>query len=196
MNTMPLRQQPSKTRRGPRAFGAMFICAALLAASPGASRAQASSPLSPLGTEVRLMINEQESRGELLAVSTDSLWIETKSRTVALPRLGLAKVEYRRHKFGARRVLATGLIISGVSTLGIVAACNSPEVSMSASECGSVTAGWLAATSVLSLLSSGIGQGNDWKTLLPEQFDQLVAHARFPQGLPTPAQPNPQPPPR
>lgn len=194
MNTISLRHHPSITRRGQRTFGAVFICAALLAASPGASRAQTSSPSSPFGTEVRVRINAEETRGELLAVSTDSLWIQTKSRMVALPRLGLAKVEYRKHMFGARRTLGIGLAISGVTTLGIVAACNSPEAE-SGSGCGNVGAGWFAVTSALSLLSSAIAHGVDWKTLPPEQWDQLMAHARFPQGLPPQLQPSLQRPP-
>ncbi len=194
MNTIPLLLRLSMTRRGQRTFGAWFICAALLAASPVASRAQTSSPSSPFGTEVRVRINAEETRGELLAVSTDSLWIQTKSRMVALPRLGLSTVEYRRHKFGARRTLGIGLAISGVTTLGIVAACNSPDVEPG-SGCGTVGVGWLAVTSALSLLSSAIARGGDWKTVPPEQWDQLVAHARFPLGLPPLLQPSTQRPP-
>jgi hypothetical protein len=172
-------------------IGVLHVCAVLIAACPQTGRAQASSPRSPFGTEVRLTTDAREVRGELLAVGSDSLWIQTDSLTVALARLDLRTVRYRRHSFGRRRAHTIGFGISGATTLGIAMACSSTENA----NCGGVAVGWLAVTSALTLVSGALANGADWQTLPPEQWDQLGAHARFPQGLPRTAPTQPQPPP-
>lgn len=191
---MPLRRGLPLAMRGRCLAGALLISGVLLSLTPARSHAQASSPSSPFGTEVRVTSNTRWLRGELLSVSSDSIWIETDSVTVALARDGITMVEYRRHKFGARRARTIGFAIAGATTLGIAAACSSPEVGGDAN-CGSVTVGWLAITSGLALLSSVLANNAEWRALPLDQWDQLVAHARFPQGLPASSQPKAVPPP-
>jgi hypothetical protein len=173
--------------------GAWLGLATLLSISPVTGGAQPSSPTSPNGTEVRVTVNGERSRGELLAVSGDSLWVWIRNRTVALPRPALERVEYRRHNFTSRRALLTGAAISGVTTLGIAAACSSPEAD-SGGGCVSVAAGWFAATGLLALFSGILATDAEWKTLPPDQWDQLAAHARHPQGLPQAGLSTPPPP--
>jgi hypothetical protein len=173
--------------------GAWLGLTALLSLSPVTGVAQPSSPTSPYGTEVRVTINGERSRGELLAVSGDSLWVWIGNRTVALPRPALERVEFRRHNFTSRRALITGAAISGVTTLGIAAACSSPEAD-SGGGCVSVAAGWFAVTGLLSLFSGILATDAEWKTLAPDQWDQLAAHARHPQGLPQAGLSTPPPP--
>ncbi len=193
MSVRSIRRCACKSERTTRTIGALLASAALLAVCPQPGGAQASSPRSPFGTEVRLTTDAREVRGELLAVASDSLWIQTDSLTVALARLDLRTVRYRRHSFGRRRAHTIGFGISGATTLGIAMACSSVE---DASSCGTVAVGWLAVTSALTLVSGALAKGAEWQTLPPEQWGQLGAHARFPQGLPrtVPLQPQPPPP--
>lgn len=193
MSVRSIRRCASDLEHRVRMIGTMHVCAVLLAAWPQTGGAQASSPGSPFGTEVRLTTDAREIRGELLAVGSDSLWIQTDSLTVALARLDLRTVRYRRHSLGRRRAHTIGFGISGATTLGIAMACSSVE---DASSCGTVAVGWLAVTSALTLVSGALAKGAEWQTLPPEQWGQLGAHARFPQGLPrtVPLQTEPPPP--
>lgn len=149
--------------------------------------AQASSPKSPYGTQVKLTLASQVVRGELLAVSADSAWIFHEQLVVAIARSEVRKLGYRRHNFGGRRALIAGGVATGTTTLAMALACsmynNSAEGNGSVS-CGNATGVWFALTSALTALTSLVSGARQWQGLPLVEWDVLTAHARFPQGLP------------
>lgn len=148
--------------------------------------AQSASPAKPYGTQVSLRVGAREITGELLAATTDSVWILRERRPVAFARSEIDRTRYRRHNFSGRRALIAGGVVTGVTTAAMAAACSSAnaESDNSSTNCGSFLGAWSAVSGLLTLLSAGVASGGQWSTLPLTRWDELTAHARFPQGLP------------
>lgn len=185
MNTTHIIESTHPSGRRVRAACVLVLAAAVIGAWP-TSAAQSSSPVSPFGTQVRLTLAQQSVRGELLAVSNDSVWILNDAFTVALARSDVRRVSYRRHNFGGRRALISGGVVSVVTTLAMAAACNSYTSTSegAGTMCGNAVGAWFAVTAGLTLLTSGWSWARQWHDLPLTRWEQLSAHARFPQGLP------------
>lgn len=142
------------------------------------------APGSPYGADVVVKPRRgrgagPEIRGELIAVSPDSLWVLHNSALTVLPLSDVGAVQMRRFRANASTALIWGLVGGLVSGGLLTAACASVEDA----ECGGVM--------VFSLVTWGLWGGLGAATLsssstrsLPPAEGTLRGYARFPQGLP------------
>lgn len=154
---------------------------ALLALALLGPWARAGAQDRPTGHRVRVTQPGSLSRlrGELIAVSLDSLWLLRDSTLVAVPTRNLARVEVKRRPMGAGDIMLWGVIGGAVSGAALTAACASYT-----DGCGAV----LPAIVLTWTLWSGL-----WATVTGSAYQSypavrvqrdLPAFARFPQGLP------------
>lgn len=119
-------------------------------------------------------------RGELIAVSADSLWLLNDSGIVGA-RLGyVSGASLKRHSMNGR----TGLVwtvVGGLVTGGLLtAACSSVS-----EDCGGVFVGTMLAWGIVggsSALSMEMSSRSTFRA--PNIGEKLRGYARFPQGLP------------
>lgn len=125
-------------------------------------------------------------RGELIAVSLDSIWLLSDAGLAAVPVGYVQAASLKQHSLdgnaGLIWTLVGGLITSGVLT----AACASVD-----GDCGAVfvvsMASW-ALVGGVSALSLEVSSQRKFKT--PDIGGQLRRYARFPQGMPAGLDPN------
>ena len=140
--------------------------------------------LSPLGAPVALRVgNDQTIRGELLAVSAESIWVKspaaaTTPRVVALATVSRVRVD--RDGTGSPG-LRFGLIFGAISGVVMEGACSSVD----GNSCGGSV---LIFSLVMSLLLGwAVDAGSDMRNALvivSPTPEALQPYARFPQGLP------------
>lgn len=136
----------------------------------------------PNGATLRVYARGDTARGELLAVSAESLWVATRAAgAVGMTGLRLADVHrvvvQRGGGVGASAV--RGVAFGIVSGMGMYAACASVSEG-----CEGIFAFSVAVPTVLALLagaSMSIGRELEIKAPSPEA---LARFARWPQGMP------------
>ena len=140
-----------------------------------ASPAAAQLDKSVLGASVQVAVaNAPKMKGELIAVSTDSVWVLRGLELLTAPVARVSLVRIKRHKLDGRAGLIWTLI-GGVVTGGLLTA---------ACECGDMFPRvmlWWGVIGGLSALSLEASSRQDFR---PWEYDLLRAYARFPQGLP------------
>ena len=143
-----------------------------------AAPAQRLSP--PFGREVRVRIEDTLNvKGELLAVSRDSIWVLQRGAVASVPWAEVSEVRVNRGGMGAGSALGWSLAAGVVSGALLSGACSS----VADADCSAV----LPATMVLWLLVGAASAPSLQNTRYHEvqlEPDSLRAHARFPQGLP------------
>ena len=155
------------------------IAALSLIAPPAA--AQARDP-NVLGSQVDVSLTfgqRARLKGELVAVSVDSLWVLANSALVSAPLARVVRVRVKRHSLGGGAALAWG-IAGGVVTGGLLtAACSSV-----ADDCGGVFAVMAVSWLVFTAIAAPSMESSSRIDFRRSQWQDLRAHARFPQGLP------------
>ena len=151
----------------------------LLAASEAG--AQTRTPVMGSQVRVSLVLRTEPWRGELIALSSDSLWLLGRSVLFSAPLRDVQRVRVVRHKAGSALAFRWGLVGGLVTGLALTGACSSVD----ASGCPLVlplTVLMWTAVSGLSALTMGPSSHKDFRR---PRFGGLNAFARFPQGLPS-----------
>lgn len=118
-------------------------------------------------------------RGELIAVSLDSLWVLGDSRLLAVPSREVLRVEVKRRPMGGGQVMLWGLIGGAISGAALTGACASYT-----GGCGGVLPGVMLTWAVWSGLWAAVA-GSAYKSYPASALQtQVPAFARFPQGMP------------
>ena len=133
------------------------------------------------GREVTVVSEGRTTKGELLVVDKDTLWLRAKDGVHELPLRDVRDVRVKRHGFGARQALTWTGIGAVASGVGLSAACSSVE---GANNCGAVG----AIAGGLWLLVGGITapafESSSRIDLPSPSAEALRPWARLPQGLP------------
>lgn len=165
-------------------IGALVV--AIVAATPLESGAQ---DVPPRGWPVRVQQADSkvETRGELIAVSADTLWVLVDSQLVSVPTTFVWRVLVKRRPIGAKGIGWWGLVGGTISGLGLFAACSGYE---EGSGCGGILVGtaflWAAWTGVWAAVA-----GSEYSGIpRPNLETQLKPFARFPQGMPPGLEPS------
>lgn len=119
-------------------------------------------------------------RGELLAVSVDSLWIRDDSLIGAVALPALVRVTIDRQRYGAKHGLLRGASFGFVSGIALYVACRTAE---EASDCGGIV---LVSTILGSLVGVlAVPSLDNLRFLVvPPTVETLAPWARYPQGMP------------
>lgn len=165
-------------------IGALVV--AIVAATPLESGAQ---DIPPRGWPVRIQRADTsaETRGELIAVSADTLWVLADSQLVSVPTTFVWRVLVKRRPIGAKGIGWWGLVGGTISGLGLMAACGSYD---GGGDCGGVLVGtvfiWAAWTGIWAAIA-----GSEYSGIpRPVLETQLKPFARFPQGMPPGLEPS------
>jgi hypothetical protein len=149
------------------------------------AHAQPSSPTSPKGAEVRLVVagstRSATVKGELLAVDSNQVWLLVDQRNTTVSRTSVTGVKVRAHQFGGKRGFLAGLVGGIVTSIGMSIACRAAEDS---SGCGTFVAAWGGIWLLVTAISAAFMEGNSWDTLPPSDWSRIAAYARYPQGVP------------
>jgi hypothetical protein len=153
---------------------------ALAAAESAAAQTREGGP-PILGYPVRLRTTDGgTAKGELIAVSPDSLFLLRNGSVAVLPIARLEQVDVRQSSFGPGKAMLWSLIAGAVSGALLTGACASVE----GADCGGVFPGVLITWSLIggvAALSVGAAQ---YDQLRWPSADELRRYSRFPQGLP------------
>lgn len=131
------------------------------------------------GYSVRLFLtNGGKTTGELLAAGTDSLWLLSRNRVLALPLPIIQRVQIPERGLGREKLFfwtVAGGLVSGIALAG---ACSTVE--------GCNPGGVFASTLLMWGLVGGVSIALTQPTSisLEPQPIELIRFARFPQGLP------------
>jgi len=131
--------------------------------------------------ELRLDAPKTKTRGELLVVGPDTVWILAKAgdSVQAVPVQRIAGGWYRRHGFTRATALAWGAGLGVASGAALAAACSS----VSGGSCGKVLITVAASSSVVGLLAGG-SSGSGRVKFIGFPKEHLRPLARFPGGKP------------
>jgi len=162
----------------------VLLLALSAAIAPEAATQEPYRPGSPLGADVVVKPRSRNAgplvRGELIAVSVDSLWVLGPTTLTTLPLADVAGIQVRRFRSGASTALIWGFLGGLVSGGLLTAACSTVA---DADGCGGVM--------VFSIITWGLWGGVGAATLsgssvrtLPPSETALGRYARFPQGRP------------
>ncbi|HEX9705000.1 MAG TPA: hypothetical protein VGA20_07105 [Gemmatimonadales bacterium] len=137
---------------------------------------------SPFGYSVTVVPTRDslpKLRGELLAVSPDSLWVRVNSEITVRSLIAVDHVAVRLHGLDAGKGMFWAALGGVVTGGALTAACASVD-----GECGAV----LPVTLLTWLLVGGVSTESlerSSKTRVPVAgWERLRPYARFPQGLP------------
>ena len=155
------------------------IAAVVLSARPAA--AQERDP-DVLGSQVDVSLtsgSRARLKGELVAVSADSLWVLADSALVSAPLASVFRARVKRHSLGGGAALIWG-VVGGVVTGGLLtAACSSV-----ADDCGGVFPAMVVPWLLFVAISAPSMESSSRIDFRRSQWQELRAYARFPQGLP------------
>ena len=158
----------------------VVLAAALLVAFAPASRAQA-KPAHGWLVRVERSDLKKPTRGELIAVSSDTVWVLTDSQLVRVPAQSVVRVRVKRRPIGAGGIMKWALTVGFLSGVGLAVACGSVE---DTSGCGVLIPAFLVNGALFGGLWAGVA-GSEYSNAEPFEFEQrLRQFARFPQGLP------------
>src|SRR5574341_50310 len=124
-------------------------------------------------------------RGELIAVTVDTVWLWHDARLMGVPSNEVLRVQVKRRPIGAGGITLWGLIGGAASGLALTGACAAYE----GGDCGAVFPAVLLTWGLWSGIWAAVS-GSAYSSYSPERFQSdLRAFARFPQGLPSPFDP-------
>ena len=133
-----------------------------------------------MGREAKLGLRQGGIEGELLSVSTDSLWVLSHGTLHGLLLGDVRRVDVRMHKFGTKRALAWNFIAGLGSAIALSAACSSVE---GADMCGGVFVTWSLAWGVIGGIAGTVLAIGSRRQVSPSP-DALRPYVRYPQGMP------------
>ena len=160
-----------------RIIASMLMVMAALGAVQSAA-AQGGPPI--FGYDVVLKTNDGgRTKGELIAVNPDSLWLLRNDALTVFPLLDMRQVDIRQSSFGAGKALLWSLIVAGISGAGLTAACSSVS-----DECGSVLPAVLISWTFIGGIAALAVEPSRYTEFHAPRAVQLQPYSRFPQGLP------------
>jgi hypothetical protein len=140
-----------------------------------------SEPSLVFGRQVRAVTNSGlQLRGELLAVSGDSIWVLQTAGLSATAMSETRRVVLNRHAHTGGRTMRVGLIVGALSGLGLTVACMSAE----AGGCGAILPGAIVTSTLVSGAMALLLQPSNSINVRPITEERLRPYARFPQGIP------------
>lgn len=145
---------------------------------------QPSPPANPIpmelvrGRTAEILFQGSSIEAELLAVGTDSVWIEQSGLPVGFSLAEVEKVRVKRHNWSRGRLLAWNLIGGLGSSLALYGACQSVS-----EDCGGVFASMSLSWAIIGGISA-VAIVNSSRATVPPNRDALRPFVRFPQGLP------------
>lgn len=132
------------------------------------------------GLRLNLGTGDTEMRGELLAVSVDSLWVgRPDGSRLALRLPDVAGVQVRTHGAGASWTLKRVLVGWGLTSLGMTVACMSES-----NGCEVVPFVMAVPWGLVGGVAAWTNERSTWQRFSPDHPAELRPYARFPQGLP------------
>lgn len=145
-------------------------------------------PISPYGRAVSMKAGTEAIRGELVAISADTIWVQQGDSLRPVVLAPSQRVDVQRHSFGLRRTVRW-LGLTGLATAAsLMIACNSYESSSEGGGDNSACIAVLPATSLFFGVAGLIfGAGNQWSSvhrLAAADTARLRSFSRYPQGLP------------
>lgn len=139
------------------------------------------------GRTAEVRVDGRSVKGELLAVSADSLWLLTGPTVRAVLLAPLRSVRVIRHSVSGSKVALWGALGALVTGVGLTGACSS----VANAECGGVLPGMILGWGVWTgLFGTALAQSS--REDLPPAQPSLSGYARFPQGLPAGFAPEPR----
>lgn len=160
----------------------MRVVASLLMATAALGFAQSAAAQGPpvLGYQVVLKTPDGgSSKGELLAVSRDSVWLLRDNALSAFPLVGIQQVDVQQSSFGSGKVWLWSLAAGALSGAALTAACSSVE-----GDCGYVFPIVLLSWTFIGGVATLSVEGSRYAEFHAPGGDQLRPYTRFPQGLP------------
>jgi hypothetical protein len=132
-----------------------------------------------MGRAAKVRLAGTDLKGELIAVSPDSLWLSCQGALNGFPLQDVEQVNVEMHKWGGKRVFIWSLVAGLGSGLALTGACNS----VSGASCGgiipAVGLSWAVVGGVSGLL---LHRGST--RMLPMTYEGIRPYVRYPQGLP------------
>ncbi len=167
-------------------IGRVVFAVALLSL-PGCVRPGAG--ISPLGRQATIHPRwSGPLQGELLAVSSDTIWLLSGDLVSALQSDAIDRIVVRRHDFDAQRTFKWMAIAGAATGVALMISCNSYESSPD----GTGESGRCFGTIPVSVLTFLLGGSlfaisnhlSAHRRFAPRDTQLLRPYARFPQGLP------------
>lgn len=118
-------------------------------------------------------------KGELIAVSPDSLWLLRDNALNVFPLADMRQVNVRQSSFGAGTALLWSLVVGAASGVALTAACESV-----ACDCGGVLPAMLLSWTFFGGIAALAVEPSHYAEFRAPAADQLRPYARFPQGMP------------
>jgi len=135
------------------------------------------------GAEIRLnsIPDRGEVRGELLAATGDTLWVEPARGGGLMPIAfgDVVTARVRAHGAGARWTGKWVALGWGVTSLGLFGACQQVD-----GFCGGVPLVVAIPWGLIGGIAAWSNESGTWLDFPRERFPELPGYARFPQGLP------------
>lgn len=135
------------------------------------------------GVQVRLTTapDSRETRGELLAVAGDTLWIASPHSEYPAPFrfADVSNARARTHEAGSGWTMKRVLLGWGLTSAGLMAACVQET-----SGCIAVPLVVAVPWSIIGGLAAWGNERGTWRRFPPGRLSELRPYARFPQGLP------------
>lgn len=155
---------------------------ALLAVALHAGCATVGARSSVLGRPVSVIPSGggDEVKGELIAVTDETLWIRDESGVREMPTAMVGRVRVQRHSFSGRKAFRWALIGGLISGGGLTAACSSVD---GTEGCGTVGLTFLGLWLGVGALAAPSVEASRWLEATPSA-EELRRFARFPQGPP------------
>jgi len=126
---------------------------------------------------------EPKTKGELLAVDAQAVWVRTPEGVREIDPGSLREVRVRRHDMNGGWARRWGLVGGFLSGAALTASCSSVEGNGTGG-CAAVGLGAAALWVAVGFLAAPSLESSSQLALRPDQGDRLRPYARFPAGLP------------
>jgi hypothetical protein len=143
------------------------------------------------GRSVTLVPREDRqpaTKGELLAVGEQSLWVRTVQGVREVDTGSLREVRVKRHTLNGSWARRWGFVGGLASGIALGASCSAVEGN-DAGDCARVGAVSAALWVAVGLLAAPGLESSSGLTLRPDERERLRPYARFPAGLPKKVEP-------
>jgi len=146
------------------------------------------APISPYGRDVTVHVVGEPVRGELIAVTADTIWVLQPSMLRPVAVRDQRRVDATRHSFGLRRTMRW-MVTAGIATgAALFISCNSYESSGDGTGdtggCLLVIPGTTAVFAAAGFLLGSLNERHTKLRVSPAETARLRPLSRYPQGLP------------
>ncbi|MEX2180258.1 MAG: hypothetical protein WD801_16200 [Gemmatimonadaceae bacterium] len=163
------------------------LCVVAVLSLPGCIHPGAG--ISPLGRQATIHpIGGSPWKGELLAVSSDTVWLLTGDFVSALRSDAIDRVVIRRHDFDAQRTFKWMTIAGAATGVALMISCTTYKASPDADGGSGGCVGTIPFAVLTFLLPGSLfalsNHLSAHQRFAPRDTYRLLPYARFPQGLP------------